>query len=132
MGLLFGRSQHLTEEQAAAQFAAESEKGGIWDNRIQLPIDDEGGGGSNAGGLEYVPYNNFRTRLHRGEMVLTAAEAAEFRAGGRGSEIDYPRLASAIAAAMTGVTVQMDGHTVGALVTPTVSEKIAKATKMRR
>ena len=46
--------------------------------------------------------------------------------------IDYPRLASAIAAAMTGVTVQMDGHTVGALVEPTVSEKIAKATKMRR
>lgn len=131
MGLLFGRSQNLTIPEAEKQFAEESEKGGIWWNPIQLPSDDDGEGW-NAGGLEYVPYNNFRTRLHRGEKVLTAAEAAEYRAGGRGSEIDYPRLASAIAAAMTGVTVQMDGRTVGALVTPTVSERIAKATKMRR
>ncbi|MBA2869991.1 hypothetical protein HNQ85_000249 [Anoxybacillus calidus] len=32
-----------------------------------------------AGGLNYVPYDNFPARLHRGEMVLTRGEAQEYR-----------------------------------------------------
>lgn len=45
--------------------------------------DNTGGGtaGSHAGGLDYVPYNNYVANLHRGEMVLTSAEATEYRKG---------------------------------------------------
>lgn len=37
-----------------------------------------------ASGLPYVPYDNYLARLHRGEAVLTAAEAAEYRSGKTG------------------------------------------------
>lgn len=37
--------------------------------------------GSHAGGLDYVPYNNYVANLHRGEMVLTAKEADSYRKG---------------------------------------------------
>lgn len=33
----------------------------------------------NAHGLDYVPYDDYATRLHRGEMVLTRAEAEKMR-----------------------------------------------------
>lgn len=35
-----------------------------------------------AGGLDYVPYNDYAANLHRGEMVLTAREADEYRKNG--------------------------------------------------
>lgn len=38
--------------------------------------------GSHANGLDYVPYNNYVANLHRGEMVLTAREADEYRKNG--------------------------------------------------
>ncbi len=44
-----------------------------------------GSGSSNrrhAGGLDYVPYNDYVANLHRGEMVLTAREADEYRKNG--------------------------------------------------
>lgn len=37
--------------------------------------------GSHAGGLDYVPYNGYMAQLHRGEMVLTASEAEDYRSG---------------------------------------------------
>lgn len=37
--------------------------------------------GSHAGGLDYVPYNGYLAQLHRGEMVLTASEAEDYRSG---------------------------------------------------
>lgn len=40
--------------------------------------------GSHAGGLDYVPYNNYVANLHRGEMVLTAKEAENYRRGAFG------------------------------------------------
>ena len=43
------------------------------------------GEGEFATGIDYVPRNNFRAKLHRGETVLTAAKAKEYRAGGYGT-----------------------------------------------
>ena len=40
-----------------------------------------GANGSHAGGLDYVPFNNYIANLHRGEMVLTADEADSYRRG---------------------------------------------------
>jgi hypothetical protein len=40
------------------------------------------------GGLNYVPYNGFSARLHRGEMVLTRGEAQEYRKGRAGGGVN--------------------------------------------
>ena len=37
--------------------------------------------GSHAGGLDYVPFDGYIAELHKGEMVLTSAEAATYRKG---------------------------------------------------
>ena len=42
----------------------------------------KGGSSRRAGGLDYVPYNDYVANLHRGEMVLTAREADEYRKNG--------------------------------------------------
>lgn len=39
------------------------------------------GGHSSAGGLDYVPYDGYPSVLHRGESVLTKAEAEDWRRG---------------------------------------------------
>ena len=78
-----------------------------------------GGGNEHASGLDYVPYDGYLASLHRGETVLNRAEAAAYRfKGGSGvAAIDYGALASA----MSGMTVQMDGRVVGRLVERSVS-----------
>lgn len=83
-----------------------------------------GGGGTStperyAVGLDYVPYDGYGAILHKGEMVLTAAEASAFRFGGHSSGSGFD--ASALAAAMQGVEVTMDGRMVGRLVERSVS-----------
>lgn len=77
-----------------------------------------------AVGLDYVPYDNYPAILHKGEMVLTAAQASAFRFGGAGSSgggID----AGALASAMAGLSVEMDGRVVGRLVERSVSAQQA-------
>lgn len=59
---------------------------GLWDNlfgnrSVNVDVNSSGTDGSHAGGLDYVPYNNYVANLHRGEMVLTADEAAAYRKG---------------------------------------------------
>ena len=59
---------------------------GLWDslfgNRsVNVDVNESKANGSHAGGLDYVPYNNYVANLHRGEMVLTADEAAAYRKG---------------------------------------------------
>ena len=78
-----------------------------------------------ASGLSYVPYDNFVARLHKGEEVLTKEDAEERRRGGA-MEIDYERMAAAVARAMAGVKISMDGREVGRAVAPTVSREIGK------
>ena len=39
---------------------------------------------SHATGLDYVPYDNYLARLHKGEAVLTSSEADVWRGGGSG------------------------------------------------
>ena len=58
----------------------------MWDNlfgnrSVNVDVNSSGTDGSHAGGLDYVPYNNYVANLHRGEMVLTSAEATQYRKG---------------------------------------------------
>ena len=46
--------------------------------------------------------------------------------------IDYQRLGAEIAAALSGMTVQLDGQTVGRLVAPAVSREIRRETQSKR
>lgn len=61
---------------------------GIFDSLFgnrSVNVNVNGASGSNrrhAGGLDYVPYNDYVANLHRGEMVLTAREADEYRKNG--------------------------------------------------
>ena len=61
---------------------------GLWDGIKSIFVIDasdvKNNTGSNshrAGGLDYVPYNGYAADLHRGEMVLTAREAENYRNG---------------------------------------------------
>ncbi len=86
-------------------------------------------------GMDFVPSDDFPALLHRGEAVLTAPEAAQWRArysmpgaaataGGYGGNvsIDYDKLARA----MSGMTVVMDKQTVGYILTPEISYNQAR------
>lgn len=61
---------------------------GLWDGIKSIFVinasdvkNNTGSDGSHAGGLDYVPYNNYVANLHRGEMVLTSEEATQYRKG---------------------------------------------------
>lgn len=61
---------------------------GLWDGIKSIFVinasdvkNNTGSDGSHAGGMDYVPYNNYVANLHRGEMVLTADEAYSYRRG---------------------------------------------------
>lgn len=58
---------------------------GIFKNKkIDAPEIDADNVGGYAGGLDYVPYDNFPALLHKGERVLTAQESKDYRNGGSG------------------------------------------------
>ena len=65
---------------------------GLWsrlfaNRRVSVGVDYGGGGvnGSNASGLAYVPFDNYVSRLHEGEMVLNKEDAKDYRAGNQGT-----------------------------------------------
>lgn len=91
-------------------------------------------GRSFAVGNDFVPEDNYPALLHRGEAVLTAAEAKVWRAGGNtragqlssatigGTSIDYDKLARS----MSGMTIVMDKQKVGYILTPEISYNQAR------
>lgn len=83
-------------------------------------------------GLRYVPYDNYVARLHRGERVLTRVEAEQLRAAPAAPAADAADVASALARALSGVSVQLDGRTVGRMVAGEVSAVIGSQTRARR
>jgi hypothetical protein len=91
---------------------------------------------SHATGLDYVPYDNYKSNLHAGEAVLTKPEASEWRKGEtRG--IDTASLTSAVTSAimagLEGVGVYIDGKKAGKLVAAGVNEALSgKVTAFQR
>jgi hypothetical protein len=87
-----------------------------------------------AKGLDYVPFDDYPAMLHRGETVLNRVEAEDWRAAkrGEGMGFDPDAIGSAVKAALAGVSISMDGRTVGALVTPYVSREQAAEAWRRR
>ena len=79
----------------------------LWDslfgNRsVNVDVNSSGTTGGRAGGLDYVPYNNYVANLHRGEMVLTADEADSYRRG-KGSNNGFTLTQNIYAAKQTPV-----------------------------
>lgn len=87
--------------------------------------------GSHAGGLDYVPKDNYIARLHEGEAVLTRQEANQWRRGEGGGEWQrIEALMGEIRDSLAGfrhAQIYMDGTAVGNLVTDRVSRNIAQA-----
>lgn len=81
-----------------------------------------------AKGLNYVPYDGYRASLHRGEVVLNQAQGRAWRqgqaSGGINAQQLYSAVSEAVAAAISGISVNMDGRVVGNLVADQVSRNI--------
>ena len=82
---------------------------GLWDGIKSIFVinagdvkNNTGADGSHAGGMDYVPYNNYVANLHRGEMVLTADEADSYRRG-KGSSSGFTLTQNIYAAKQTPV-----------------------------
>ena len=85
-----------------------SEAGANLVNAINTAASSIGGeDGSHAIGSPYIPYDDYYAKLHRGEMVLTATQARDYRQGGSADVSGLEdRIASAIRAGMEGATVR--------------------------
>ena len=82
---------------------------GLWDGIKSIFVinasdvkNNTGSDGSHAGGMDYVPYNDYVANLHRGEMVLTADEADSYRRG-KGSSNGFTLTQNIYAAKQTPV-----------------------------
>jgi hypothetical protein len=72
-----------------------------------------------ATGLDFVPYDNFFAKLHRGEAVLTAEENKVWQGmrAGQYDSVDYDRLGGVMSESVkAGGNVYLDGRMVGAVI----------------
>lgn len=53
-------------------------------SKSEMSEDDDNSDGSHRNGLSYVPFDGYKSILHKGEMVLTQAEADRYRNGENG------------------------------------------------
>lgn len=91
--------------------------------------------GSNAKGLNYVPYDGYRAILHRGETVLNQSQGREWRQNNSGGINDhelYEAVSSAVAEAVASIQINMDSVAVGNAVTKQVSRNIYQDQYSRR
>lgn len=95
---------------------------GIWDRvfsnlRASITVDkQDAAGGSNALGLNYVPFSGYMAQLHKGEAVLTATQAREWRSGqNSGATFDSSAIIAAInsLANSMNVNVSLEGDARG-------------------
>ena len=87
---------------------------------FRAPSFGGGAGGGNAmyqaiGGWD-IPYDNFLTRLHRGEMVLNATQARKFRDGNYDSGPSAADIGEAVRSAMIGMAFVSERETIGRVV----------------
>lgn len=94
---------------AAVQTRLSSEAGRLSDYGNGLPQlllalqrMSRGVDGSHATGLDSVPFDGYRAELHRGEKVLTSAEASDYRGGAAAIERNSELLKRLIDAVETG------------------------------
>ena len=92
-----------------------------------IHISTEGGGFPQAKGDWSVPYDNYPSLLHRGEMVLTKSQARKYREG-HGGGTDYvaigEMISESIDRAFKKVNVLMSGEKVGDLTTKRVNRNV--------
>lgn len=104
-------------------------------NKLLPEFGDGKAKNSHASGLNFVPYDEYEARLHRGEAVLNADQARAWRSG-QGIGFDSSAIATAVADAirstMSQMSVTMDGESVGSVVTGYVSQNIASSMRARR
>lgn len=79
--------------------------------------------GSFAVGAPYIPFNNYRAILHRGEEVLTAQQARERRSGVDNSN-STAMIAAALRSAVMDLTMELNSETVGRVFGDTTSRRV--------
>lgn len=73
--------------------------------------------GSNAGGLEYVPFDGYLSMLHAGESILNEQEARVWRDFKYSGGVDYDALGGVMRDNVkAGGNVYLDGRTVGRVI----------------
>lgn len=87
-----------------------------------------GGGGPTfmprAVGIDYAPYDGFKTELHRGEAIITKEENAK-RSAGMDQAAMETALTDAIERSMSRIYINMDGNRVGDLTTRRTQSNIS-------
>lgn len=77
-----------------------------------------------AVGIDYAPYDGFRTELHRGEAIITKEENAKRREGMDQAAMEEA-LTDAIERSMSRIYINMDGNRVGDLTTRRTQSNIS-------
>ena len=77
-----------------------------------------------AVGIDYAPYDGFRTELHRGEAIITKEENAKRREGMDQAAMETA-LTDAIERSMSRIYINMDGNRVGDLTTRRTQSNIS-------